>query len=377
MSVEEASWSVEDQEAGYTLPAKFFYDDAIFQQEKTKIFFKSWHLVGHVNELREPGTFLTHEIFEQSIILVAGRDGKLRAFHNVCQHRGNRLVESRRGKVAMLTCAYHAWTYSLDGCLRGASQTQNVAGFDKDKHGLKPVKVEVFAGFVYINLDPDAKSIADMAPGAEAQIRRHIPDLDRLTLLQEVDGPVAANWKVIQENSIEGYHFDQSGPAHKQLVRLIDFAGYTLTPHGDWWTYIGPTKPGATEAYGLPLAGATWQSSGFFNFGLWPNATLYVFPYADVVGTFIMMPTGPETSMLRFGYYGIEGRPLPDVTKACIRWMNEDLGPEDIKLNVSNQKGLRSFGFERGRYIIGEGFENRSEHLVKHFHKLCYDAIRS
>jgi choline monooxygenase len=68
---------------------------------------------------------------------------------------------------------------------------------------------------------------------------------------------------------------------------------------------------------------------------------------------------------------------MPEVTKACIRWMNEDLGPEDIRLNQSNQKGLRSFGFERGVYVVGEEFNNRSEHLVRHFHRLCYAAIRS
>jgi phenylpropionate dioxygenase-like ring-hydroxylating dioxygenase large terminal subunit len=377
MAIDEASWSVEDQDAGYALPARFFYDDAVYEQEKTKIFFKSWHLVAHVNELREPGSLVTHDIFEQSIIVVAGRDGEIRAFHNVCQHRGNRLIESRRGKVSMLTCGYHAWTYSLDGCLRGAAHTQGVAGFNKTAHGLKPVKVEVFASFVFINLDSTAKSIFEMAPSADTEIRRFIPDLDRLTLIDEVDVPVAANWKVIQENSIEGYHFDQSGPAHKQLVRLIDFAGYRLTPHGNWWTYIGPPTVGATHAYGVPLAGATWQTDWFFNFGLWPNTTIYAFPYADVVGTFIMNPTGPETSMLRFGYYAVQGKELPAVTKACIRWMNQDLGPEDIRLNTSNQKGLHSFGFDRGRYVIGEGFENRSEHLVRHFHKLCYDAIRS
>jgi phenylpropionate dioxygenase-like ring-hydroxylating dioxygenase large terminal subunit len=376
MSSELDGWSQEDQEAGYALPARFFYEEAVFAREKTNIFFKSWHLVGHVSELREPGAFVTHEIFEQSILVVAGRDGQIRAFHNVCQHRGNRLVESRRGKVSMLICGYHAWTYALDGCLRGASHTRNVPGFDKAAHGLKPVQVAVFASFVFINLDPQAKSIASMASGAEEEIRRYIPDLDRLTLLEEVDVPVAANWKVIQENSIEGYHFDHSGPAHKQLVKLIDFAGYTLTARGDWWTYIGPPKRDTREAYGVPLAGATWQTDWFFNFGLWPNATLYAFPYADVVGTFIMNPTGPETSMLRFGYYAVEGRALPEVTKACIRWMNKELGPEDIRLNTSNQKGLRSFGFDRGRYVIGDGFDNRSEHLVRHFHKLCYDAVR-
>lgn len=374
---DETEWSAEEQAAGYALPARFFFDEGVYLKEKTKIFFKSWHLVGHINELREPGSFVTHDIFDQSVIVIAGRNGEIRAFHNVCQHRGNRLVEARRGKSPTLTCGYHAWTYALDGCLRGAPNVQGIAGFKKSEHGLKTVRVETFASFVFVNLDLNAKPIAQMAPEAETQIRRFMPDLDRLVLIEEVDVPVAANWKVIQENSIEGYHFDNSGPAHKQLVQLIDFAGYTLEPRGEWWTYIGPPKAHTTQAYGLPLAGATWQTDWFFNFGLWPNATLYAFPYADMVGTFIMNPTGPETSMLRFGYYAPAGREMPSVTKACIRWMNEDLGPEDIRLNKSNQKGLKSFGFERGRYVIGDGITNRSEHLVRHFHKLCYEALQS
>jgi choline monooxygenase len=375
MQAATATWSRQDQEAGYALPAAYFYDADVFEREKSRIFHRSWHLVGHVNELREPGSFVTHAIFEQSVIVVAGRDGALRAFHNVCQHRGNRLVEACRGKTSLFTCQYHAWSYALDGSLRGASQTDAVPGFDKRAHGLRPVRLEVFGAFVFVNLDPAAKPIAAMAPGAEAEMRRFIPDLDRLQLVEVVDVPVAANWKVIQENSIEGYHFEHSGPAHKQLVGLIDFAGYRLTPQGECWTYIGPPKAGTTHAYGQPLAGASWQTDWFYNFGLWPNATIYAFPYSDVVGTFIMNPTGPETSSLRFGYYAPEGRPIPEVTRACMRWMDEELGPEDIRLNVSNQKGLHSLGFDRGRYVIGPGLDCRSEHLVRHFHQLCHAAI--
>ena len=375
MSVAETGWSPEDQEAGHALPARFFYDEAVHAAERTAIFFKTWQLAAHVNELKEPGDFVTLEILDQSVIVTTGRDGVIRAFHNVCQHRGNRLVEARRGRSPVVTCGYHAWTYALDGSLRGAPRTECVAGFDKAAHGLKPVRVEIFAAFVFVNLDPQARPIAGMTEGAEALIRRFIPDLDRLRLVEEVDVQVPANWKVIQENSIEGYHFDYSGPVHKQLVKLIDFAGYELKAEGAWWSYIGPPRDGTTEAYGVGLDGATWQTDWFFNFGLWPNATIYAFPYSDVVGTFIMTPTGPETSTLRFGYYGVEGREPPPVTRACIRWMNEELGPEDIRLNISNQKGLRSLGFERGRYLIGDGAANRSEHLVRHFHRLCHDAI--
>lgn len=375
MSNEALDWSTADRAAGHSLPPAYFYDAGVLARERTGIFFKSWHLVAHVNELRSPGAFVTHEIFDQSVIVVAGRDGVLRAFHNVCQHRGNRLVEARRGESPLFTCRYHAWSYTLDGALRGAPCAREAAGFDRSGIRLAPVRVETFASFVFVNLDPAAQPIGAMAPGAEAEIRRYLPDLDRLTLLEEVDVPVAANWKVIQENSIEGYHFEHSGPAHRQLVDLIDAEGYRLAPHGDWWTYIGPPKKGTTQAYGVPLEGATWQTDSFFNFGLWPNATIYAFPYTDVVGTFIMNPTGPETSSLRFGYYGVEGRALPQVSRACIRWMNEDLGPEDIQLNVTNQKGLHSLGFTHGRYMIGDGMPARSEHLVRHFHQRCYEAV--
>jgi choline monooxygenase len=370
-------WSPADQAAGLTLPAPYFYDPGVFARERERIFFRSWHLVAHQSELAEPGAFVSHAILDQSVVVVAGRDGVLRAFHNVCQHRGNRLVEACRGKAALLTCRYHAWSYALDGSLRGASQTEAVAGFDRARHGLRPVRLEVFGAFVFVNLDPDARPVAEMAPGAEAELRRYLPDLDRLELVEVVDVPVAANWKVIQENSIEGYHFEHSGPAHKALVGLIDFAGYRLTPHGEYWTYIGPPRAGTTHAYGEPLAGATWQTDSFYNFGLWPNATIYAFPYADLVGTFIMNPTGPESSLLRFGYYAPRGRPLPAVTRACMRFMNQELGPEDIRLNVSNQLGLHSLGFGRGRYVVGDTLDNRGEHLVRHFHQLCHAAVRA
>ena len=249
-------WSESEQAAGWSLPAAYFYDPNVFQQERLRIFFRSWHLVAHVNDLKTPGDFVTYDILEQSVLVTKGKDGEIRAFHNVCQHRGNRLIDSTRGHTPAITCAYHAWTYALDGRLRGAPRTECVQGFDKSKHGLKPVRVEIFASFVFVNLDPDAQSVADMAPGAEATIRAHLPDLDRLTLIEQVDVPVPANWKVIQENSIEGYHFDYSGPVHKQLVELIDFDGYTLEAHDKYWTYIGPPQKNVTEAYGVPLADA-------------------------------------------------------------------------------------------------------------------------
>ncbi|MDE1174304.1 MAG: aromatic ring-hydroxylating dioxygenase subunit alpha [Parvibaculaceae bacterium] len=373
------AWDEQDAEEAYSLPAHFFYDQKIFDAEKKDIFFKSWHMIGHESELATPGSFLTQDIFEQSVIATRDRDGKIYAFHNVCQHRGNRLVEERRGKFspALVRCAYHAWAYSMDGALQAAPRTECLKNFNKADYGLKPVRVENYGGFVFVNLDSDAQSVADMVPGALDEMRRFLPDLDRLRLIEEVDVIVDANWKVIQENSIEGYHFDLSGPVHKELAALIDYSGYDLTSHDNWWTYIGPPAKGeTTHAYGVEIGNATYQTPWFFNIGLWPNTTFYSFPYTDMIGTFIMIPLDPERSLLRFGYYGIEGRELPELTQAAIRWMNTQLGPEDIQLNVSNQKGLHSFGFTHGRYLIDAERSSYSEHLVHHFHKLCYQAIR-
>ncbi|TDQ83355.1 choline monooxygenase [Dongia mobilis] len=376
-AAQDLAWDYSDPTTGVSLPAHFFYDRQVFEDEKQAIFFKCWHVVGHVNEFREPGNFICQDIFEQSVLVVAGRDGEIRAFHNACQHRGNRLVNERRGKLpSVLRCQYHSWCYGLDGALRSAPRTECLKNFDKALYGLKPVRLEIFASFVYVTLDDKATSLAESLPGAEAEMRRFLPDLDNVKLVEEVDVIVDANWKVIQENSIEGYHFDLSGPVHKHLASLIDFNQYRLTPRERWWTYMAPPNPNAKEAYGLPIAGATWQTDWFFNIGLWPNTTFYCFPFTDMVSTFIMIPLEPEKSLLRFGYYAPENRPTPELTKSAIKWMNQELGPEDIMLNVTNQKGLHSLGFQHGRYLIDPEHPNQSEHLVHHFHKLCYQAIR-
>ncbi|NAZ37807.1 aromatic ring-hydroxylating dioxygenase subunit alpha [Rubellimicrobium sp. CFH 75288] len=377
MGKPELTWDHSDPVHGRTMPAPFFYDEGIFAEERERIFLRCWHLVGHVNEFREPGSYVVQDIFEQSVVVTAGHDGGIHAWHNVCRHRGNRLMTERRGKVgAVLRCQYHSWCYNLDGGLRAAPRTEHLADFSKADWSLRPVRLEIFAGWVFVTLDDGAPPVREIAAGAEEEMRRFLPDLDTVELVEETDVVVEANWKVIQENSIEGYHFDLSGPVHKELAALIDFEGYRLTPRGLWWTYIGPPNKGATEAYGVPLEGATWQTDWFFNIGIWPNTTFYSFPYTDMIGTFIMIPIAPERSILRFGYYAPRGRPVPEVTRAAIRWMNTQLGPEDIELNITNQKGLHSMGFGSGRYLIDPARPNQSEHLVHHFHKLCYEAIR-
>src|SRR3984893_5543547 len=142
MSVE---WSEADQAAGVSLPAAFFYDPSVFQQERLRIFFRSWHLVAHVNELRNPGDFVTYGILDQSVIVTRIQSGELRAFHNACQHRGNRLIDAPRRHPPTFACAYQLWRSARAAPPRGVPPTERPKDSHKAPHRLNPVRVEVLA----------------------------------------------------------------------------------------------------------------------------------------------------------------------------------------------------------------------------------------
>lgn len=375
MSDKTQRWDTQDPEKALTLPSEYFYDASLFQQEKDRIFMSAWHFACHVNELNEPGAFVVRDIFDQSVVLTRDKQGEIHAFHNVCQHRGNRLVNETRGvQKGVFRCAYHSWCYGLDGHLRSAPRSERLIAFDSENYRIPPVRVAVFASGVYFNFDADAPDMESLFPGAEEALRNAIPDLDAMQLIEEKDVVIPANWKVIMDNSIEGYHFRLSGPHHVGLASLIDFDGYQLKHHDNWWTYAAPAKQDATEAYGVPLNRQPTQHDQFFNIGIWPHNTLYQFPFSEFLGTFMIIPLDAERTLLRFGYYSAHETP-PEVTQASIAWMNDDLGPEDIELNITVQRGLHSLGYSQGRYMIDAARSNESEHLVHHFHRLVYRAL--
>ena len=375
MSKTKHQWPRRDLEAAYTLPSRYYFDPDIFEDEKQAVFFRAWTFVGHVNELSAPGQFVTVDLFDQSVIVVCGRDGDIRAFHNVCQHRGNRLVTERRGKnLASFICPYHAWTYDLTGRLRGAPRTERLDGFDKDEFGLKPVRVESFAGFVYINLDPNALDMHSTFPGAADFLSDISPDLHDLHLESEEDMIAPVNWKVVVDNAIESYHVELSGPHHKELAAFLDFEQDVAIARDNWWTLGGPVKPGLTEMFGVKIADQPYQTTTYMNWWLFPNNCIYLVPYVDMVATFQIIPLAPEKTLVRFGYY-VPDRPESDITAACKTWMNDGLGPEDIELNITVQQGLKSMGFDQGRYMIDPERSNESEHAVHHFHVKLFEAL--
>ena len=140
----------------FTLPSRYYTDPGIHDQEMSAIFQCSWLYVGHVSDLPDVGSYLTEEVAGQPILIVRSQDNSLRAFFNVCQHRGHTLLSGRGQLKGRIVCPYHAWCYGLDGALLSARMTRDIPNFDLAEFPLKPIQLATAAGLLFVNFDPTA-----------------------------------------------------------------------------------------------------------------------------------------------------------------------------------------------------------------------------
>ena len=153
------------------MPARFYTSPDIYEIEKDAIFYKSSHYAGHASQIKEERSYITTSIHDQNIFIAKGSDGELRAFYNVCAHRGHILLEGS-GRKSVITCPYHAWAFDFSGKLVNARNLENF--FNKDEFSLKEVKLEVFCGMLMVNLDLGAKPFAEQFKGLEEEIRHYM-----------------------------------------------------------------------------------------------------------------------------------------------------------------------------------------------------------
>jgi choline monooxygenase len=242
-----------DPEQSFTIPARYYLDQDILEQEKESIFYRNWFYAGHQSQLTEPGCYLTVQVCDQNILVVRDRQGDLRAYYNVCQHRGHELLFGS-GKVRTITCPYHAWSYGYDGELKAARNTEKLVDFDKCRFSLKPVQVEVFCGLVFVNLDLGAAPLKQQAASLEKEIREFCPRVDEVTFAQRDDYDVASNWKVLVDNFLECYH---CAPAHKDFVTRSIPATFPTPPKRPQATPIISKKVKSTSATPAGFYGRT------------------------------------------------------------------------------------------------------------------------
>ncbi|MDQ2654182.1 MAG: aromatic ring-hydroxylating dioxygenase subunit alpha [Chloroflexota bacterium] len=286
-----------------TLPGRYFHDPAIYSREQERIFGDLWICVGRADALPGPGDFMTVELSGESAIVMRGRDGGLRAFLNVCRHRGARLCLEHSGNTGpALQCPYHAWSYSLDGRLVGAPNIARDESLEREKLGLFPVALEIWEGLIWLSLAENPGTVRDQL---EPALRARFGDLEKferygignLAVGTSITYDIAANWKLVVENFMECYH---CAPVHPELTRLLpEFRNGT-----SYQGIVGQGTDFADDIEGFTLSGngkrdllpglLPSDDRLYYGFVLWPNLFVNLLPDHVILHT--LLPTGPETA---------------------------------------------------------------------------------
>jgi len=340
------------------LPGYIYESPELYALEKDKIYMKDWLAVARAEEIAAPGDFMTFEIVGEPIVVSRHKDGKLYAYYNSCAHRGV-AVAAGRGNAAKFTCPYHAWTYDLSGKLLGAGFMDNVEGFDPETCRLRPVKLDVWEGWVFVNFDeraaPLGEFVAEFA-GAFGQFGQ-----GRFKLTGKMESTFDCNWKLINENFVDLYHFQTLHPT--TLVNWPKPGSYPWTPmrHGGYATFYENNMPVLDTL--RPLGPAPWLpdeikakpmfgGAGF----LTPNFTTFVRPYS--IAQIIVWPLGPNrTHLCQYitvpeTYFDL-APDLMDRVKELHELMTI-ITEEDRPMIESLQKRVGTRGFKPGRLSTGE-----------------------
>jgi carnitine monooxygenase subunit len=341
-----------------TLSAAHYWDKDIWRFEREHIFFKEWHYVGHASQLQKPGDYLTTWIADASVLLVKGKDLKVRAFWNVCQHRGHPLVvEGSKGAFSsLIVCPYHAWSFSMQGDLKVARGSDDSQSFNPADFRLKELALVESHGFYFANANLQPKAIQQQLDTIFKQTAEVVGPLDNLVCYGAVQFEMRANWKVYIDNSLECNH---CGPAHKTFCTQVDMKNYRSRVEEGWLSQRGP----ALDSRGKSSA------AEYLSWYLWPTSQ------ASILSSdkFFIIATLQVLEVEHFinieHVFGPRDASEQEVSQAIHEAGSNITLLEDVKLCENVQRGLHSPGYRRGRYVVNEG-EHFSEHLVHHFHKL-------
>jgi len=350
-----------------SIDSRCYQEPGFLTVEQEQVFWRSWQFLCHAEQLREPGSYVAADVQGRSIVAVRGEDGTLRAFYNVCKHRGHELLKGS-GTIRAITCPYHAWVYGLDGGLRRARRCEFVENFDTGSISLSSVQVEEFCHLVFVNLDMEASPLAEQTGGLADEIQSYAPDLAELTFAHRLSYRVQANWKAVVDNFLECYHCPV---AHRDFVTLVEMDTYKVTTHGIWSSHMAKAGRGQNKAYGVDGASVTDHAVWY----LWPNMTLMRYPGRGNFMVWRFVPIGPEETYEEFDFF-FESAPPTEAEMEAIRFIDDVLQPEDIGLVESVQRGMRTPAFNQGRYMIDPNGSGLSEHAVHHFHGLVLDAYK-
>ena len=340
-----------DPDEGWSLPAWTYRDPQFFDIEMARVMRPSWQVVCHTSDVANPGDWQALEFLNESIVVIRGDDMRLRAFINVCRHRGSRLLSDASGCAKRLTCPYHGWTYGLDGRLIGVPGKSDYPGLDMEAHGLAPVEVEIWRGFIFVRLAAGGPSVAAMMAPYEPLISPYrfeeLRALGRVTLR-----PRDVNWKNVADNYSDGLHI---AVAHPGLTRLFGRSyGVEAHEHVDrMWGFIAeqPSSRLSERLYQriLPRVDYLPEQSQrqWLYFKLWPNVAFDIYP--DQIDFMQFLPISPTRTLIREINYAIPDERREMKAARYLNWrINRQVNVEDTALITRMQQGMMSSSFEQG-----------------------------
>ncbi|WP_336158770.1 aromatic ring-hydroxylating oxygenase subunit alpha [Amycolatopsis sp. VC5-11] len=352
-----------------TLPGPHYTDPAIFAREQERIFEAGWFCAVRSADLPSPGSFETVQVGRESVLIARGRDGALRAFLNVCRHRGARLCTDEKGSVKRaFQCMYHAWTYGLDGKLVAAPNLTGMPDVDRVEYGLTAVHLREWLGYAWVCLAEDAPSFADTVQadvsarlGGPGEIEAY--GIENLALGRRIEYDVRANWKQIIENFMECYH---CATIHPELTEVLpEFAdGYAaqyFVGHGAEFgsDVTGFTVDGGDGLQRLPGVGEH-QDRRYYAITIRPQVFVNLVP--DHVIVHRMFPLAPDRTLVRCDWLY-----LPEVVESGADLdrsveLFHRVNQQDFEACERCQQAMGSRAYARGGVLVP------SEHHIGEFH---------
>lgn len=378
------SSSILDVAEAESLPPACYVDQDFFSFEKETLFLKEWLCVGRESWLKAPGDYFTANPVGEPLVIVRTKEGEVAAMSAVCQHRGM-LVAEGRGNVRKLICPYHHWIYGLDGGLIGAPEMSKTCNFNKEKHGLPRLKVEIWHGFVFVNFDPDAAALAPRLAALEPVLANF--DLANL------DGPMPGdpirynwNWKVMFENNNDGYHANRlhSGPLHDPVPSSRasfpdlpdDTAGYYRfngALHAD--VSFNPTHKALLPVF--PKLTETERNRVLFA-NVPPSLSLVI--NTDMVLYLIMQAEDADHHTMTMGALvapeAMEN-PMFDQLMKINNDAVQEIVAQDLHVDELVQQGLKSKFAPRGRYSWQEGAQRQFNVWLVDRYRRGWNQIRT
>jgi choline monooxygenase len=345
-------------ERAHTIPAAWYHDAEMAAAERHRVFGNAWLLAGRADQVAASGSFFTIDLAGEPIVVVRDSEGILRAFHNVCRHRGARVACEEEGRATRLRCRYHGWTYDLAGRLRGTPEFDGVADFRREDNGLSAVAVGEAGPFVWVHLGASPESSLEewVAPLAR---RGCLAALEGFHWHSRREYRLACNWKVFVDNFLDGgYHVNT---VHPGLAGVIDYSHYRTEMDEHASVQVSPLRSGvqADEVAQVRSGGNAYY------WWVFPNSMLNL--YAMAVDTNVVLPDGPDACRVIFDFY------FRDADAGFIDQsltVAHQIQLEDLGICEEVQRGLHSRSYDTGRFSV------RREPAGYHFHQMLAKWLR-